>query len=63
MTQPHQPAADDAGINQTPRSVIDAARDLLARTVDLPRSKRQLVAVLSEYRAALFDLAAEGDKH
>ena len=35
-----------------------AARDLLARSAELPRGKRQLLAVLSEYRHALHALAA-----
>jgi hypothetical protein len=37
-------------------------RDLLARTAELPGSKRELLAVLNEYRAALFAFAAESDR-
>lgn len=36
-----------------------AARDLLARTAELPRRKRQLLAVLREYRTALHALASQ----
>jgi hypothetical protein len=33
------------------------ARELLARTSELPRTKRELLAVLSEYRTALVAFA------
>src|SRR6266567_5826122 len=36
----------------------DIARGLLARTVELPSSKRALILMLTEYRHALADLAA-----
>jgi hypothetical protein len=42
-------------------NMIAAARDLLARTAELPGSKRGLLAVLGEYRRALFDLVAESE--
>lgn len=38
----------------------DAARDLLARTAELPETKRELFAVLNEYRRALYDLLHSG---
>ena len=40
--------------------VYDAAlaRELLARTAELPSGRRALVAILTEYRRALHDLAA-----
>jgi hypothetical protein len=41
---------------------VAAARELLARTAELPSSKRELLAILSEYRAALFTFAVENDK-
>lgn len=42
---------------------LDAARELLARTVELPNSKRGLLAVLSEYRRALFSLLADAERN
>ena len=43
------------------RTAYDAAtaRELLASTGELPASRRDLVAVLTEYRHALFALAGE----
>lgn len=43
------------------RTAYDAAtaRELLASTGELPASRRDLVAVLTEYRHALFALASE----
>jgi hypothetical protein len=43
------------------RPAYDAAtaRELLAKTGELPASRSDLVAVLTEYRHALFALAAE----
>jgi hypothetical protein len=38
-----------------------AARELLGRTTELPNSKRELLAILNEYRAALFALACQVD--
>jgi hypothetical protein len=38
---------------------VALARELLARTAELPSSKRDLMAVLTEYRHALAALAAE----
>jgi hypothetical protein len=35
----------------------DSARELLARTAELPDTKRELLHVLSEYRAALWTFA------
>jgi hypothetical protein len=42
---------------QVSASLVAAARDLLARTVDLPGSRSALFAVLSEYRAAVHAFA------
>jgi hypothetical protein len=50
---------DDAGNVETPRSLLTAAQDLMARTAELPDGRRELLAVLSEYRHALFALAVE----
>lgn len=41
---------------------IGDARDLLARAAELPGRKRDLLAVLSKYRAALLALATECDQ-
>ena len=45
--------------DQAQRSVYDAAlaRELLAGTAEFPSSKRALLAILTEYRHALHDLA------
>jgi hypothetical protein len=56
------PPASSTDIGQSFWSQIAAARELLARTAELPSSKRELLAVLSEYRAALFTFAVESDK-
>ena len=50
-------------VNGTPRLDYDAAlaRELLARTVELPSRERDLLAVLTEYRHALVALAVEPD--
>jgi hypothetical protein len=56
------PPADGADSSQALRSQVAAARELLARTSELPSSKRELLAVLREYRAALFTFAVENDK-
>ena len=39
-------------------AAVAAARDLLARTAELPGSKRDLLAVLGEYRRAVFVLTS-----
>jgi hypothetical protein len=56
------PPAGGANIVQASWSQAAAARALLARTAELPGSKHELLAVLSEYRAALFAFAVENDK-
>jgi hypothetical protein len=56
------PLAHAAGSIPAPRFGVSAARDLLARTAELPDSKRELLAVLSEYRAAVFAFASESDR-
>ena len=58
---PH-PAADHLGDAQATAVLVAAARELLARTAELPGSKRELLSVLGEYRAALFAFAAQGDR-
>jgi len=50
---PPHPAPGGAANLQTA-----VAWDLLARTAELPRTKRRLMAVLREYRATLHTLAA-----
>jgi hypothetical protein len=52
---PEHDAARDPG----PSDAARAARELLARTVELPSWDRQLVAILREYRIALHALATE----
>jgi hypothetical protein len=42
------------------RLPVAAARELLARTAELPSSKRDLLTVLTEYRNILFAFAVEG---
>jgi hypothetical protein len=42
-----------------PQYDVALARELLSRTAELPGSKRDLLAVLTEYRHALAALAAE----
>ena len=41
---------------------IAAARELLARTAELPDTRRELMNVLSEYRAALFAFAIDYER-
>jgi hypothetical protein len=43
--------------SRPPRYDADLARELLTRTADLPASRRDLIAVLTEYRHALHALA------
>ena len=63
MTCNHpQPTTDNAGGAQATAVFVAAARELLARTAELPDSKRELLSVLGEYRAALFAFAAQGDR-
>jgi hypothetical protein len=52
-------AEEDAPPHGQPptENIVVAARDLLARTVELPRSKKALFAVLSEYRAVVHAFA------
>jgi hypothetical protein len=62
MTDSLARATDDGGSIQPARFGVSAARDLLARTAELPGSKRELLAVLNEYRAAVFAFAAQRDR-
>jgi hypothetical protein len=55
-------AADHARSVQVPRFDAASARELLARTAELPGTKRELLDVLSEYRAAVFAFAFSGDR-
>jgi hypothetical protein len=51
------PAATSTPPPVTNADQVAAARELLARTAELPGTRRELMNVLSEYRAALFALA------
>lgn len=44
----------------TSRGLIQAARDLMTRTVDLPASQGELLGILGEYRRLLFALTVQG---
>jgi hypothetical protein len=46
---------------EVPGTLVAAARELLVRTAELPRTKRELFAVLSEYRAAVHAFAVGTD--
>lgn len=59
VTGPPQPRADDGGTVAIPRSLIIAARDLMARTLDLPSSKRGMEAFLDDYRTMMFQIAVQ----
>jgi hypothetical protein len=52
MTNPLQAISDDA-------VMIQAARDLLIRTAELPETTRELLVVLGEYRRALHALVVD----
>jgi hypothetical protein len=56
---PLAPAGTHAGSPQAQDrdTARAAARDLLARTVELPATTRELLAVLSDYRKMVFALA------
>jgi len=41
---------------------IAVARELLARTAELPDTRRELMNILSEYRAALFAFAIDYER-
>ena len=63
MTCNHpQPAADNAGGAQATAVLVATARELLARTAELPDNKRELLSVLGEYRTALYAFATQGDR-
>ena len=47
----------------TSPGLIQAGRELMARTVDLPSGRRELLGVLSEYRRVLFALTVQGVEH
>lgn len=58
-----QPSANAAPVTvEVPGALIAAARDLLARTAELPATRRELFTVLSEYRAAVYALAIRPDR-
>jgi hypothetical protein len=42
--------------------MAESARELLARTAELPGSKRELLLMLNDYRAAVYALAAAADE-
>jgi hypothetical protein len=62
MSRTLRPAASDAEAVRTWHLNVAAARQLLIRTAELPDSKRELLDVLSEYRAALFAFAVGSSK-
>lgn len=49
---------DEAAPQPIPRGLALSARELLIRTCELPASRRELLAVLSEHRAAVHALVA-----
>jgi hypothetical protein len=49
------PAPSDNADHRAEDHIV-AARELLARTAELPDTRRELMNILSEYRAALFAL-------
>jgi hypothetical protein len=59
MTTFHGSADDCGGTMEVPRSLITAARELMARTMDLPSSKRGLEAFLDDYRQMMFQIAVQ----
>jgi hypothetical protein len=52
---------DDSDRRPAPQFDVNAARELLARTAELPGTKRELLAVLNEYRAAVYAVATQAD--
>jgi hypothetical protein len=52
-----EPGVSDTEALQTWQVNVAAARQLLIRTAELPDTKRELLDVLGEYRAALFAFA------
>jgi hypothetical protein len=58
MNNPPAPNDDDASTKPIPESLALSARELLIRTGELPRTKRELLVVLSEYRATVHALVA-----
>ena len=52
-----RPPSPDSTEVIRPRIDSASARELLARTAELPDSKRELLHVLSEYRAAVWAFA------
>jgi hypothetical protein len=61
MVRPPQRTTGEPVATQGPRLTAAAARELLGRTAELPNSKRELLAILNEYRAALFALVCKDD--
>jgi hypothetical protein len=54
------PSTGPSEVPPADRLPMTAARELLARTAELPGSKRELLEVLTEYRNVLFACAIEG---
>jgi hypothetical protein len=52
-----EPATSDPEALRAWQMNVAAARQLLIRTAELPNTKRELLDVLSEYRAALYAFA------
>jgi hypothetical protein len=53
------PAPPPSNADHRAEDHITAARELLARTAELPDTRRELMNILSEYRAALFSFAID----
>jgi hypothetical protein len=58
----HEVSPADPDTVKVPGALVAAARDLLARTAELPASRRELFEVLSEYRAAVHAFAVASDR-
>jgi hypothetical protein len=50
----------DCADHRSHAAALAAAQELLARTAELPTSRRELLTVLGEYRRALHALAGRG---
>jgi hypothetical protein len=56
LTVPAPSTGAESERSEGPSAAPAAARVLLSRTIELPNTKRELMAVLREYRAVLFAL-------
>ena len=55
------PTSFDCPDQRDHANALAAARELLARTAELPTGRRELLTVLGEYRRALSALAGRGE--